>query len=549
MTRPLRTAASILVFAAVYFCCGRFGLALASVNPSTSAVWPPTGIALAVLLLAGTRLWPGVFLGAFVVNIVTPLAPEATPIQAVGKTLGIAVGNTLEAVVGAWLVRQFAGGSKAFEQTQNIFKFAYLAAILSTAISATVGVASLCLSNFASWDRYPTLWLIWWLGDMVSDLIVAPLLMIWAMKPLPPLKPAKVLEAAGLLVSLLAIGGMIFLGMNPVGDPRLPLEYLALLPLLWATFRFGRRGAISAAFIMSSIALRGTIDGLGPFATVDPDKSLMLLQAFMGTSAIVALVLAAIVAERKRAQSELARANAELELRVQERTAELRETNSQLEDFVHSIAHDLRAPLRSMNSFSKLLLMDYASRLDDVARDYIQRIGRSAETMDALVLDLLAYGRVARSEIELAPVNVESAWKSALAQYEEVIKDKNACVETASPFPLVRAHEATLTQVLANLLGNALKFVRPDVTPHIRLWAEKRPGCVRLWIADNGVGIAPEHQQRMFGLFEQLNGRKYGGTGIGLSIVRKGIERMGGRVGVESELNRGSRFWIELSGA
>jgi PAS domain S-box-containing protein len=247
----------------------------------------------------------------------------------------------------------------------------------------------------------------------------------------------------------------------------------------------------------------------------------------------------------KEAREQLAQVNNELEKRIQERTAELAETNSQLEAFVYSIAHDLRAPLRSMQAFSTMLVDEYAPTLDEKARHYAQRIASAAERMDTLVLDLLAYGRVARSEMVLGTVNVQVGWMAALNQNEQAIREKNAVVQATSPWPNVRAHEATLGQVLANLLSNGLKFVAPGVTPRIRLWAEDRVETVRLWIEDNGIGIAPEHQDRVFRVFERLN-PKYPGTGIGLSIVRKGIERMGGRVGLESTLGQGSRFWIEL---
>ena len=166
--------AEILALAAVYVGGGRFGLSLAFVNASASAVWPPTGIALAALLLRGNRLWPGVFLGALVVNILTPVP--------VGTAVGIAIGNTLEAVLGAWLVNRFAGGWRAFERTQSIFKFVLLAAMASTVISASLGVICLCLSGGAHWDQYWAIWLTWWMGDMVSDVVVAPLLLIWFAK-------------------------------------------------------------------------------------------------------------------------------------------------------------------------------------------------------------------------------------------------------------------------------------------------------------------------------------------------------------------------------
>jgi signal transduction histidine kinase len=219
---------------------------------------------------------------------------------------------------------------------------------------------------------------------------------------------------------------------------------------------------------------------------------------------------------------------------------------SQLEAFVYSIAHDLRAPLRAMQAFSSMLLNEYASALDATAQNYARRIVRSAELMDRLVIDLLAYGRMARAELTLTTVAVELAWQGAILQCENDIAQKKAKIEVVSPLPQVVAHDVTLGQVLANLLSNALKFAKPGTTPHIRFAGEPNGKVTRLWLEDNGIGIAPEHQERVFRIFERLNGSLYGGTGIGLSIVRKGVERMNGRVGVESAPGEGARFWIEL---
>ncbi len=250
------------------------------------------------------------------------------------------------------------------------------------------------------------------------------------------------------------------------------------------------------------------------------------------------------VTERKEAQ-------ALLEKLVQERTAELTEINEQLETLVYSIAHDLRAPLRSMQAFARILLVDYAPQLDSLAEDYARRIVRSAETMDALVLDLLAYGKAARADVTLESVSLESTWKMALAQFEQEILEKNAVILTEPPRLYVQANAPILTQVLANLLGNALKFVAPKVIPTIRFTAQDQAdGTVRISLEDNGIGIPAEYHDKIFRVFERLDHSRNPGTGIGLAIVRKGVERMGGRVGVVSgEPRVGSVFWIELAKA
>ncbi len=287
-----RTVIAILSLAAVYFFAGKFGLSLATEHPSASAIWPPSGIALAALLLWGYRIWPGVFLGAFLVNITTE--------GGLATTVGIASGNTLGALVGAWLINHFANSDKVFERARNIFKFILLAALLSTAVSATCGVTSLTLGGYAPWDRYGAIWFTWWLGDVAGDLLIAPLLVIWLTQPYPDLKPRRIFEAAGLLLLILALGYIVFLSGAAHG-----LEYVLILPLLWAAFRFGQRGAVTAAFLTSAIALAGTVQGIGLFATAGPHEALLHLQGFTGTLAMAALVLAAVISERMRAEQRI----------------------------------------------------------------------------------------------------------------------------------------------------------------------------------------------------------------------------------------------------
>ncbi|HUK39767.1 MAG TPA: MASE1 domain-containing protein, partial [Candidatus Acidoferrales bacterium] len=275
-----------------YFCAGKFGLSLAFVHPSASAVWPASGIALAILLLWGQRLWPGIFLGAFLVNVTT--------LGSIPTSLGIATGNILEALLGAWCVNRFAGGAKFLQHSQHVLRFILLAAVLSTAVAATCGLVSLILGGFAEHTGYHEIWFTWWLGDMVGDLIVAPFLIIWFTESHLTLKPKRLLEAAILLFTLLLVSRTIFLGSIPSG-----LEYLALPVLLWAAFRFGERGALTAAFLMSAISLIGTLQDRGPFVTVNPNNSLILVQAFMGTLTVTALVLASMLSERERAEQRL----------------------------------------------------------------------------------------------------------------------------------------------------------------------------------------------------------------------------------------------------
>jgi signal transduction histidine kinase len=248
----------------------------------------------------------------------------------------------------------------------------------------------------------------------------------------------------------------------------------------------------------------------------------------------------------QRAQEELRERAATLEKRVAERTAELTAINQQLEVFVYSVAHDLRAPLRAMQGFSQLLLEAAGPDLNETARGYAARIDKSAQFMDALLCDLLAFSRIAQGHAELTAVGLQGVVQRVLARLQPDIEAKHACVTSTGPWPQVLAHEATLEQVLFNLASNALKFSRPGVVPLLRVRAEERADFIRVWVEDNGVGIAPEYRDQIFRLFMRLHGEKYAGTGIGLAIVQKGLERMGGRVSVCSGAEHGSSFWFEL---
>ncbi|MFW6108328.1 MAG: PAS domain S-box protein [bacterium] len=239
-----------------------------------------------------------------------------------------------------------------------------------------------------------------------------------------------------------------------------------------------------------------------------------------------------------------------LEELVSERTAELEEVNRELEAFAYSVSHDLRAPLRAIEGFSDALLDDYGDRLDEQGRDVAASIARSARKMQALIDDLLAYSRLGRTEMCLQPVSLQHVAEESYIQLGATIGDAGAEVRIDGPLPAVVGHKATLVQAVTNLLSNAVKFVAPGETPRVRVRAERRDGAIRLWVEDQGIGIAPEDRERIFTVFERLHGdQAYGGTGVGLAIVRRGIERMGGRVGVDSEPGAGSRFWIELPAA
>ncbi|MBD2106507.1 ATP-binding protein [Nodosilinea sp. FACHB-13] len=261
------------------------------------------------------------------------------------------------------------------------------------------------------------------------------------------------------------------------------------------------------------------------------------------------------ITERKQGEVALQELNATLEARVQKRTAELEAVNQDLEEFTYSISHDLRAPLRAIQGFAQILLEDIGPSLDASNSECLQRILANTKQLNTLITDLLAYSRMRRVEVALEPVNLSVALTDVLATLKPELQERQAQIDLEEPLPMVRANRPMLNQVLINLLLNAVKFVADGVQPQVRVWAvENRPdeaagepSTVRLYLEDNGIGIASEHQQQIFSPFARLHSEAdYPGTGIGLAIARKGIERMGGQIGVESQLGQGSRFWIEL---
>ncbi len=255
----------------------------------------------------------------------------------------------------------------------------------------------------------------------------------------------------------------------------------------------------------------------------------------------------AIGLQQARLHEQVQRHAIGLEQRVAERTAELREINAELESFSYSVSHDLRTPLRSIQGFAQILLEDYGDRLEADGRQYTQRIVAAARRMDTLTEDILTYSHLSRAAMKLTPVSLEAVVEEVLTQLEAEIRGKEASVTVEKPLPRVMGHYATLVQVVANLLTNGIKFVPPSVRPHVRVWTEEHDDRVCLRLCDNGIGIAPEYQERIFRVFERLHGTEtYAGTGIGLAVVRKGVERLGGQVGVKSAPGQGSTFWVEL---
>lgn len=319
----IRYVFNLAVFGLAYFVTAKLGLTLSYIHPSASSVWAPTGIAIATFTILGFRYWPGAFIAAFTVNYLTA-GSWAT-------SLGIAAGNTLEGLVGAALITQVAGGRKVFETPQNVLRYMMFVALGATTISPTMGTISLALAGYAPWAHFAKIWLTWWLGDASGALIMGPFLILWAdVKPFQQDR-WRTLEWVALLSTVFIISRLVFDNTFSHGFARYPIGFICIPMVIWAAYRFGAREVATATLTIAVIAIWGTVQGSGLFAQrIHPGTSLVLLQCYLATMAVTGLILASLVAQRRRSEDALRQANESLELRVQERTLSLARTIADL---------------------------------------------------------------------------------------------------------------------------------------------------------------------------------------------------------------------------
>src|SRR5438094_483154 len=296
---------AIGILTAVYFIAGKLGLMLASLHASASPVWPAAGIALGALLVLGYRVWPAIFVGAFLVNLTTA--------GNVATSLAIASGNTLEALCGAWLVNRFAGGTTVFDRPQGVFIFA-LAAVFSTIIGPAFGVTSLALAGFADWTNYGAIWLTWWLGDTTGDLLIAPLIILWSIASRRHWNTKEAVEVGILLLLLVVLSEAVFGGWLTISARNYPIAFICGPIVIWTAFRFTQRETSTGIFILSAIAIWGTLHGFGPFVRETENQSLLALQSWTAVLTITAMALSAGMAEHGRAEEALRESEARTNL-------------------------------------------------------------------------------------------------------------------------------------------------------------------------------------------------------------------------------------------
>jgi signal transduction histidine kinase len=465
---------------------------------------------MASLLLLGRNLWPAVFIGAFLVNLTTS--------GSVGISLGIGVGNTLEAVAGAWLVARFARGTQAFEEPRDVLRFVVLGGLLATTLSATIGVTTLVLGGSASASDFGQIWLTWWLGDAAGVLVVAPAVICWLVGEPFECGRAQLIEAIGFLVVLTLLGSLT-LGSG------MPLRFLCIPLVIWTAFRFGNRGTTTTVLLLSGFAVWGTLRSLPILASQEENQALLVLQLFMAVMSVTGLALTAAVAERRRALDA-----------VEWQARELARSNAELDDFAHVVSHDLKAPLRGIASLARWVIDDCKDALPEESTEHLHLLEARAKRMSRLIDGILAHSRIARTRG--TPRRIDSG--AILAEVLDSLGPASASIRIEGPLPVVRYDRTQLAQVFQNLIGNAVQHMgREDGS--IVISCHERPEVFEFSVRDDGVGIEEQHAERIFRMFHALHPER-DTTGVGLAIVKTIVETHGGAIHVQPADGGGADF-------
>jgi len=530
----LRSSSRLLLISIVtliYFFVGKFGLMLASLHASASPVWPSAGIALAAILLLGYRVWPAIFVGAFLVNL--------TNAGDVATSLAIATGNALEALAGAWLVIRFARGKNFCDRPQDVFKFALVAAT-STIISPSVGVTSLALAGFADWTHYGAIWLTWWLGDATGDLVFAPLVVLWSVRSQRGWSKKEATEVGVLFLLLVLLSSIVFGGWLEISSRNYPITFICGPIVIWTAFRFSQRETATGIFILSVIAVWGTLHGFGPFVRETENQSLVALQLWIAVLTITAMALSAGMAERRRVEEEL-----------QQQKSIVEAANRTKDHFLAMLSHELRTPLTPVISALESLEIEPTPTED--AKASLAMIRRNIELETQLIDDLLDFTRIARDKMQLrfVPVDAHQAVSNVvdICRAEARFKKLQVHLNLRAKSCHVTADAAKFQQIIWNLLKNAIKF-----TPEggdITISSDNPSETVfTVSVYDTGIGMEPEVMQRIFDPFEQGNRsfeHRVGGLGLGLTISKSLAQAHGGTLTAQSDgSDRGSTFTLSM---
>lgn len=529
---PRRETAETVVWivgvAAAYALTGTLGLQLDPVGGLATPVWAPSGISLAALVLLGRRVWPGIALGVLIVSAWHGAGFPAA--------LGIAAGNTLGAVVASHALRRVPGFREALDRVADVMGLA-IAAVLGSLISATAGVLVLGLRSLLPVTEFFPTWRVWFLGDLVGDLVMAPLILAWVAGGSLSQPLSRWVEVAILVVLVVAITALVFSAPSGVESSGFWHTYMIGPPVVWAALRFGPRGAATAIGLVSAVAIAYTARGMGPFTNGRLQENLFLLQTFIAISAITFLTLGAAVFERLREQK--------ARILAQKAEHAARAADQAKSEFVAVMSHELRTPLAAIIGYSELLREEVTGPLSDGQKEQLERIRLTSTHLTNLIDRILAFSRLesGRDRVRVERVDLHELLRDVADITEPLVKAKGLDFSLVLP-PAVEldTDPEKLRQILLNLISNAVKFTESG---EVRLTGELEDRRLRLCVGDTGIGIDPRNLEKIFEPFWQADQgltRKYSGTGLGLNVSRRLARSIGGDLVVKSAPGKGSVF-------
>lgn len=590
---------SILLLASIYYITAEISRHVASTPQSVTPVWPPDGFAAAAVLVFGSQILPGVFLGSFLSNIGAFFNPETswTILISAMQVIAIATGTTTGIGVGNYLLQSVANYQNPFIRLKYVHKFLIFIVFLTPMINATCGVLSLCLGGSLPWSQFTYIWLIWWISNVSGICIFTPAILSWERliydfypaclfslkKYLLKIKTnhkfiiLKTIEATILLAIVLVFGYISFV-------LKYNLEYVLIPCLVWAVIRFGQFGATNLIGIITSLAVFCTVRGLGTFASKDINKSLIYLQSFIVVIVLMTLILIAILSERN--QTFISLKNSEKRLSDQALKLEKSQTdvhnaaiileqknkalieakdaaeraNQTKTKFLSNMSHELRTPLNAILGLVQLL--QNSKNLDAHEKSDLVTIYQSGSHLLHLIEDILDISKIEAGKMELHPqaVNFLELLNNLvdIIQVQAKLKEVHFIYEFATNLPhFISVDKKRLNQVLLNLLNNAVKFtdvghvifrVYRDDCHEMRVDCGECGGIIHFDVEDSGVGIDGAKLESIFLPFEQTGKTEFKvqGTGLGLAISQEIVKMMGGKISVRSQPGDGSVFSFSI---